>query len=123
MSSEALLTASFLPAADDFFFATVDPAVFFPLAVAPFFVDGGCAESEPKSEFGSSTSIAIESTDSASSSSAPARALAPPLVSIEISILTTSDVAELPRTFVPPVLPDLCSSAYCFSRSSRTRSS
>ncbi len=115
----ALLTATFLPEPDAFFLATA----FFPLVVAPFFANRGWAESESKSESGSSTSIAIESTDSASSSSAPARALALPLMPNEISIVTTSDTAGRSRTFALPVFPDLCSSTYCFSRSSRTLSS
>ena len=72
--SEALLTMSFLfPEPDAFFLLAVVAAAFFPLAVVVFLR----AESKPKSLSGSSTSITMESTDSASSSSAPARALPP----------------------------------------------
>lgn len=77
---EALLTMPFLPELDAFFLAPVDGAAFFPLLVPLFFPDDGRLVSEPKSLPGSSISIAMESTDPASSSSASARPLAFPLL-------------------------------------------
>lgn len=76
---EALLTTAFLPELEAFFLVVVDGAAFFPLLVPPFFPDGGRPVSEPNSLSGSSTSIAMESTDPASSST-PARLLAFPLL-------------------------------------------
>ena len=69
----------FLPELDAFLPVTVDVAAFLPLLVPVFFAD--CRPtSEPKSLPGISMSIAMESTDSASSSSASARPLALPLL-------------------------------------------
>jgi hypothetical protein len=69
----------FLPELDAFFLVTVEGAAFFSLLVPLFFPDDGRPVSEPKSLPGSSISIAMESTDSASSS-ASARPLAFPLL-------------------------------------------
>ena len=73
----------FLPELDAFPPVTVDIAALLPLLVPAFF-DDYRPISEPKSLPGTSISIAIESTDSASSSSASARPLAPLLNSISI---------------------------------------
>jgi hypothetical protein len=83
--NESLLTSFPLPKPDAFFLLAVGGAALFPLVVALFFPGGGRAESEPNSLPGSSTSIAMESTDPASSSSASARVLPPRLVSGSIS--------------------------------------
>ena len=76
---KVILTAAFLPELEAVFLVVVDGAALFPLLVPPFFPDGGRPVSEPNSLSGSSTSIAMESTDTASSST-PARLLAFPLV-------------------------------------------
>ena len=76
--SEAQLTMCFLPEVDAFLPVAVDVAALLPLLVPAFFANGAPI-SEPKSLPGSSISIAIESTDPASSSPS-ARPLALPLV-------------------------------------------
>ncbi len=63
----------------DTFLLAVDGAALLPLLVPAFLPDGG-PMSEPKSLPGSSISIAMESTDTASSSSTSARPLAFPLL-------------------------------------------
>jgi hypothetical protein len=75
---EAPLTMPFLLILDAFLLA-VDGAALLPLLVPAFLLDGG-PMSEPKSLPGSSISIAMESTDTASSSSTSARPLAFPLL-------------------------------------------
>jgi hypothetical protein len=117
---EAQLTMRFFPELDAFLPVTVDVAALLPLLVPAFFADGGPI-SKPKSLPGSSISIAMESTDPASSSSASARPLALPL-SDKYQYMAGTPNWTPSQTFAPPVLPDLCSAAYCFSRSSRTLS-
>ena len=117
---EAQLTMCFVLELAAFLPVTVEVVALLPLLVPAFFADDGPI-SETKSLPGSSTSIAMESTDPASSSSASARSLALPLMN-SISIVETCD-RTLSQTFAPVVLQDLCSAAYCLSRSSRTLSS
>ena len=68
----------FLPELDAFLPVTVDVAALLPLLVPAFLADGRPI-SEPKSLPASSISMAMESTDPASSSSASVRPLAFPL--------------------------------------------
>ena len=77
----ALLTAPFLLPEPDAFLGAAAGAALFPLPVATFFPNDGWPVSEPKSLPCTSTSIVIESTDSASSLLVSERALAFPLFS------------------------------------------
>lgn len=118
---KALLTAPFFLPEPEAFLGTVAGAGFFPLPATAFFLNDGCPVSDAKSLPCSSTSITIESTDSASSLSASGRALAFPLFDSSISM--SWERATGMQTFTPLALPDLCSSMYCLSCSSRTLSS